>query len=137
MKKDKSYEIYIRKLFLESRDKIKTVQVLVEREYSFELDNEDALKIVGWINANLTKLPNRKPISNHIKETLYLQQKGKCASCLEELGEDRSKIHVDHIIPWDLVGDELENNYQLLCEVCNKCKSSRVDYIFRSLINLN
>jgi len=137
MKKNNEYEAHIRKLFLESRNRVITVQVILKNEYNIELNEDDILLFATWLEANLRKLPKRKPIPNYIKNSLYLKQKGKCASCLEDLGEEYSKIHVDHIIPWDLVGDELEDNYQLLCEVCNKCKSSKVDYIFKNLINLN
>ena len=137
MKKNKEYEIHIRKLFLESRNKVITVQVILKNEYNLDLSEDDSLLFVMWLEANLKKLPNRKQVPNYIKNSLYLKQKGKCASCLEDLGDDNSKIHVDHIIPWALVGDELQDNYQLLCEVCNKCKSSKVDYIFKNLINLN
>ena len=53
--------------------------------------------------------------------------------CGEPLGPVMAKIHVDHIIPWKLVGDELNDNYQALCETCNECKSARTDYIFKAL----
>lgn len=80
---------------------------------------------------------NTKKIKEEIKTQLYTEQNGRCIICGEKLGTEWSRIHVDHIIPWVLVGDELEDNYQLLCDTCNQCKSSRTDYVFKSLIGLN
>lgn len=34
-------------------------------------------------------------------------------------------FHVDHIVPWDYVGDELENNKRVLCAACNRKKSKQ------------
>lgn len=34
-------------------------------------------------------------------------------------------FHVDHIVPWDYVGDELENNKRVLCAACNRKKSNQ------------
>ena len=64
-------------------------------------------------------------------------QNGRCVVCGELFDKDLSKVHIDHIIPWMLVGDELKNNYQCLCETCNECKSAHTDYMFRNLIKLN
>ena len=34
-------------------------------------------------------------------------------------------FHVDHIVPWDYVGDELKNNKRVLCAACNRKKSNQ------------
>lgn len=90
-----------------------------------------------WILAHLRKSDKRKRFTTEYKQELYNKQKGKCMVCGEPLGNDFSKIHIDHIIPWVLVGDEIPNNYQCLCETCNESKSCHTDYIFKSLLNLN
>ena len=56
--------------------------------------------------------------------------------CGCELGDNWSKIHVDHVVPWELVGDELENNFQDLCEKCNEEKNASTNYIFLRMIGL-
>ena len=86
-----------------------------------------------WLSANLRKDNRRHKLSSEIKSELYKKQKGRCAVCGEPLD---TNSHVDHIIPWSLVGDELSSNYQYLCESCNESKSASIDYIFKSLIGL-
>ena len=89
-----------------------------------------------WVNANLNKKDKRANLSLELKQKLFSQQNGKCLICGESLGLDWSKIHIDHIIPWSLVGDELDNNYQDLCNYCNENKNDRIDYVFKSMIGL-
>ena len=100
------------------------------------LSKAEAKLLTTWFEAHFRKGGHRKPIPLSKKIELFNEQDGKCAVCGEDLGHDWSKIHVDHIIPWTLVGDELDNNYQDLCETCNECKSASTDYIFKNLIKL-
>ncbi len=137
MKRDDTMKLKVRKLFLQTTDAEMTTKIIVSKYFNFDLSKEDAHTMFQWINAHFNKQPKRKIISLDFKEKLYRLQNGKCAVCGEDLGEDLSKIQVDHIIPWVLVGDELENNYQCLCQTCNECKSAHTDYIFKKLINLN
>ena len=137
MNKDSILKSKIHKLFLESSVPIDTTKILIKRYFNYELTNQDSQTMLQWIKAHFNKQDKRKSISLEIKKQLYALQGGKCAVCGEDLGDDLSKIHVDHIIPWTLVGDELSNNYQYLCPVCNECKSAHTDYIFKKLINLN
>lgn len=137
MKRDKTMRLKIRKLFLQTTDAEMTTKVIISKYFNFDMSEEDTHTMFQWLNAHFNKQPNRKPISSDIKDQLFRLQNGKCAVCGEDLGENLSKIHVDHIIPWALVGDELENNYQCLCQTCNECKSAHTDYIFKKLINLN
>ncbi|MBR5553923.1 MAG: HNH endonuclease [Clostridia bacterium] len=44
--------------------------------------------------------------------------------------------HLDHIIPWDYVGDNLSDNYQMLCEICNTRKGTST-YFEISMLLLN
>ena len=70
------------------------------------------------------------------REELFVKQNGRCVICGCELGDDWSKIHTDHMVPWDLVGDELEDNFQDLCEKCNEEKNASTNYIFLKMIGL-
>lgn len=137
MKRDDSMRLRIRKLFLQTTDAEMTTQIIISKYFNFDLTAEDSHTMFQWLNAHFNKQPTRKPISAEFKLQLCQLQNGKCAVCGEDLGTDLSKIHVDHIIPWVLVGDELADNYQCLCQTCNECKSAHTDYIFKKLINLN
>lgn len=136
MKSDSDYSIRINNIFKQSYNRIETIQVLVKREFLCELTEEQAELMDTWFVANQKKKLTRNRLSLELKKKLYANQQGKCAICEELLGNEWSKIHIDHIIPWTLVGDELENNYQDLCETCNECKSSRIDYMFNKILKL-
>ena len=136
MYKDPAYSGRIRKLFIQSTNEVDTTIAIVNKAFGVDLAADDAKLMSVWFKANLSKKATRRVIPLELKKKLYTQQGGKCMVCGEDLGNDFSKIHVDHIIPWKLVGDELENNYQDLCETCNECKSASTDFIFKSMINL-
>ena len=137
MNRDDTLRLKIRKLFLQTTDAVMTTQIIISKYFNFDLSAEDSRLMYKWLNAHFNKQPTRKPVPLNLKIKLYQLQNGKCAVCGEDLGEDWSEIHVDHIIPWMLVGDELADNYQCLCQTCNECKSAHTDYIFKKLINLN
>ena len=137
MRTDLQFNDTVKLLYRQSTNKIITTKVLIQNNLKFELDNEDAKLLTLWMIAFLNKSNTRKPYPIGLKERLIKEQAGRCNVCGEVFGKDLSKIHVDHIIPWSLVGDELDNNYQCLCETCNESKSCHTDYIFKTLINLN
>ena len=136
MNKDVTYHNKIRNLFLQSHDHPQTTQIIIARVFDYELSRDEAITMSEWFGAYMRKSNRRKAIPLSLKIDLYNKQHGKCMVCGEELGNDWAQIHVDHIIPWALVGDELPNNYQDLCDICNQCKSSSTDYIFKNLIKL-
>lgn len=136
MRRDNVYKQHIFTLFKQSTDKIVTTKILLNRDFNYNVSEEDAKTFKNWLNAHFNKGDKRKSFSESFKKEIFNQQKGLCAVCGEKLEEDFSKIHLDHIIPWTLVGDELQDNYQFLCKTCNECKSCHTDYIFKSLINL-
>ena len=137
MDNNKEFETKIRKLFLQSYDRVKTSKKIIENHFKYTLNDDEASLMSSWFIARLKKSNVRKPVSKETKIKLIEQQNGLCAACGEPFGKDLSKVHVDHIVPWKLVGDELDNNYQALCETCNECKSASIDYMFRNMINLN
>ena len=136
MNKDCSFRNSIKTLFSQSTNREVTVKVIMRNNLNFELDDDDCKLMLQWFDANLKKSNRRIPISYELKERLYKKQNGICAVCGEPLGKEMKYVHVDHIIPWMLVGDELKNNYQCLCQTCNECKSARTDYMFKNLIKL-
>lgn len=137
MNKDAEYHKKVLTLYRQSVDVFKTTAIIVKKAFNYDLTEEDSKTIHKWLSAYFKKTATRKKIKEEIKTQLYTEQNGRCIICGEKLGTEWSRIHVDHIIPWVLVGDELEDNYQLLCDTCNQCKSSRTDYVFKSLIGLN
>ncbi len=137
MNKDAGYRRENLMLFRQSHDHPETTRIIIKREFDYDLANDDAATVCKWLSAYFNKSDTRRKLPETLKTRLYQQQKGLCAICGKAFGADWSSIHVDHDIPWSLVGDELENNYQLLCDTCNQCKSSKTDYIFKSLLGLN
>ena len=137
MRNDKQFNKTVRTLYRQSTNRLITTKVIVKNNLAFDLCDADAELMCLWMTAHLNKSDRRKPFPSGLKERLIEEQNGKCVVCGEPLGEDYSKIHIDHIIPWVLVGDELKDNYQCLCEICNESKSCHTDYIFKSLLNLN
>ena len=132
-------EDYKRKVFTllkQSYNVNNTIKGLVLKNYQIELSDDDAKKIASWIDAYRRKKPTRKALSKEMREDLVKKQHGICPVCGENLGTDYSKIHIDHIIPFILVGDELDNNYQALCNTCNECKNAKTDYIFMKMMKL-
>ena len=126
----------VREFYRNTTDPPNTTRALFSSRYDTELDDEDSTQITEWISAHLKKKPFRKQLSEESKKELWQSQKGKCNICGCALGEDYSEIHVDHIIPWVLVGDELSNNYQYLCKTCNTRKNKQIDYYYKKIVGL-
>lgn len=136
MDKDEYIKTHIRQIYRESFDKVETTKNIIKKHLNYELSQDEAECMLVWFEANFRKKPNRKTLALSLRQELVKKQNGRCAACGEQLNDDLKKIHIDHIIPWKLVGDELKDNFQALCETCNECKSAKTDYIFRSLIKL-
>jgi len=57
-------------------------------------------------------------------ERLFIDQSGRCAYCLKDLGAD---FHVDHVTPLSKGGSNWPSNLALACPPCNWKKSARTD----------
>lgn len=71
---------------------------------------------------------NGGKLSTGIARKLYQLQKGKCACCNNDLGDD---YHLDHIMPIALGGTNSDSNVQLLTKMCNLQKHAKhpIDYM--------
>lgn len=133
---DKSIERRVRTLYRKSTNKQVTTKNIFQQYCGYSAKVEDLDLLYSWVKAFLNKQETRKQISSVIKRQLESEQDSKCAICKNPLDSNDAKNHVDHIIPFKYVGDELDNNYQVLCEYCNKHKSSKTDYVFLHLLGL-
>ena len=62
------------------------------------------------------------------RRKMFIQQNGYCGICYERLGDPLSlDVNVDHIIPRARGGTNHPDNLQLVHEICNTEKGSKVD----------
>jgi 5-methylcytosine-specific restriction endonuclease McrA len=116
---------------MKNKSKIKTViQLWCER-------NRDRLnkKKNEWVSRNKGKVKEIKnknrvsrlsaegKLSPGIYDKLMMLQDSKCVYCKRDLL--KNKIHIDHIMPLKLGGNNTDNNVQLLCQQCNNRKHAK------------
>jgi hypothetical protein len=63
----------------------------------------------------------REPIPESVRLFVWQRDKGQCIQC-----GSRERLEFDHIIPIVAGGSNTERNIQLLCESCNRSKSSTI-----------
>ena len=64
----------------------------------------------------------RQSIPSEIRKIVFKRDGGKCVKC----GSDKD-IEYDHIIPVSKGGSDTINNIELLCEICNRSKSDKIE----------
>lgn len=115
-------------------DKLSAIKMLVRRYANCILSDEEYEVLQEYFNAYFSKDNRRKIFDNSYKLQLLKKQDAKCSICNKHISIDCS--HLDHIIPWEYVGDELKNNYQMLCDTCNLRKGSSTYFeISMTLLN--
>lgn len=80
---------------------------------------------------NIRNLANRRSrivgstgrLSSGLLGRLMTTQRNKCACCKTDLS--LVKVHLDHIMPLALGGNNNDNNMQLLCRPCNQSKHAK------------
>lgn len=65
---------------------------------------------------------NQKP-SKNIKRILYSKQEGRCIGC--NVFFLLENFELDHIVPKNKGGPNIDDNLQLLCSRCNRIKGNR------------
>lgn len=135
--KDKEKNLKIRELYRNGISDLEVTKKLLINMYDEEIEEVDNQIINKWIQANLRKTSIRKMILMKDKIEIINKQEHKCNICKNKLSDEISEVHIDHIIPWIMVGDELDNNYQALCKDCNLKKNKQIDYYFKKLISID
>lgn len=94
--------------------------------------DENSYELIGkWLLAFYRKKGYRIIYPQKVRQDLLHQQKSQCAICGSMID---IKAELDHIIPWKYVGDELDNNLQLLCFQCNRSKKASPLYQLQMLL---
>ena len=132
MKANDSSYISVKKIYYRSSNDIDAIKQVVQNICHISLSEQDYKWLNGCVKAFMTKKSTRKQISDSLRHDLWDRQGRKCFICGKAIPSQEG--HVDHIVPWDYVGDELANNYQLLCSDCNLHKSNHVALTVHSLI---
>lgn len=131
MKDNSTNYVAIRKIYYQTPNNILAAKKIVHQVCNIALPEDDLEWIDMCIRAFFHKKPTRKLITNEIRENLWKNQNAQCAICGKTVTIE--SLHVDHIIPWDYVGDELSDNYQALCSFCNSHKSNNVSVTVSNL----
>lgn len=97
------------------------------KHYNVSLNLEYANLLYTWILCFFRKKSSRITYPIEIKESLLYQQKHFCKCCNMKINIANS--HLDHIVPWTYVGDELSYNLQILCIDCNSNKNKSISYL--------
>lgn len=117
-----------------SNDKIAATKNIVRRYVGCYLSEAEYSKLSELFTAFFRTGDPRKKFDDNFRESLIQKQNNKCAVCGKKISSQNA--HLDHIIPWDYVGDNLNDNYQMLCETCNTRKGTST-YFEISMMLLN
>ena len=131
MKESHENEAFVKKIYRRRSDPIVSTSLIVTEITNCKLSNKDLHWMNECIHAYFNKKDKRKSLKQ-IGENLWHSGCKHCAICGTPVELDT--LNVDHIIPWDYVGDELPNNYQILCEHCNKTKGANISQTLEKLI---
>ena len=118
--------------FRNSKDHILTTKGIVKRYAKCNLNEHDYKYIYTLLRSFFNKKTKRIEIPDAVKKDLLRRQNFKCPYCKGVISLENS--HLDHIIPWEYVGDELDNNYQMLCAHCNESKGASPLYEFSMML---
>jgi hypothetical protein len=83
------------------------------------------------LSENIFKVGNMRRTNRNInwrlRAKILIRDSCICRMCgASPAKDDRTRLHVDHIVAWANGGETLEENLQTLCEVCNVGKSDMI-----------
>ena len=121
-----------RSRFMGLKDKAAATVSIIRRRYPYlSLSDEELSYLIPRFSAFFNRSP-RKQYDQGAKKNLLMKQNKRCAICGEQISMDSSEV--DHKLAFSLVGDNLEENYQLLCKTCNTRKGDSSSYQFSVLL---
>ncbi|SQC06499.1 HNH endonuclease [Clostridium perfringens] len=109
-----------------------TIKQMINNHIYMNLGEKEYKFLIKLIIAYLRKKEKRQKYDKEEKKRLLFEQENKCNICKREINNKNS--HVDHIIPFKMVGDELDENLQLLCEECNLNKSGSINFYLKTIV---
>ena len=118
--------------FRKFKNKTIPTKRIIKQYAGCELLDDEYEEMATLLGAFFNTGDPRKKYDAIYREQLTKKQNGKCAICKTNI--TAKSAHLDHIIPWDYVGDQLENNYQMLCETCNERKGTAAYFEFSMLL---
>lgn len=130
--KKQDTKIIEKERFRKFKNKVIPTRMIVERYTGCKLLNEDYMEMAKLLTAFFRTGDPRKTFDDAYREQLVKRQSGQCAICHAKI--TTKDAHLDHIIPWDYVGDNLEDNYQMLCGLCNQRKGTAMYFEFSMLL---
>jgi Holliday junction DNA helicase RuvB len=83
---------------------------------------EAALKMLASHDEKQVDSENRDAIPSEVRREVWRRDGGKCVRCGR-----RERLEFDHIIPVAKGGSSSARNIELLCEICNRAKSARIE----------
>ena len=105
---------------------------MVRKYTTSKLDDNSYSEVGKMFRAFFRKDGTRKSYALSVRQHLLTSQNHKCAICNRRI---TASAELDHIVPWIYVGDELNNNLQLLCHSCNSKKRASSFYPLQALIS--
>ena len=121
-KEGKQKRITERTLFRNAINPIAGAKQIIKRYTGCVFSETEYSRLADLFCAYFQKDNDREEESESYKKMLLEKQKNCCAICKAPL----TNPHLDHIVPFKYVGNQLPNNYQMLCETCNTRKGKSV-----------
>lgn len=109
-----------------------TVKDIIFKYTGCIVSSYESEMIFDWLVAYFRKDGKRKVYSKNFRVKLLTNQDNKCKICGKNISIHDSEL--DHIIPWDFVGDELNDNLQMLCNTCNERKGRNIEFQLKMLL---
>lgn len=92
--------------------------------------SEATRKIEEFISISIWSIDRRRKwLKDNTRYAILHKHWFKCCACWSKPNKDNDiSLHIDHIVPYSLGWLDTENNYQVLCSVCNASKGNRFIY---------
>ena len=96
-------------------------KLLILEEFDKERQFFEKLQLKFGTNSQSEASSSRPRIPENVRIEVWRRDGGKCARC-----DSRTNLEYDHIVPISKGGSNTARNIELLCEKCNRSKSSNV-----------
>lgn len=106
---------------IDYKERIKRKILKKEREKQLASEAIQELIDNGLLSEDSSNSNNRSPIPSHVKQAVWMRDKGCCVSC-----GSKENLEFDHIIPFSKGGNDSIKNLQILCLKCNRGKSNKI-----------